>query len=235
MQMPPRAAAKDIKGPENRIARMRDRHHSMARMVAADMNPQDICRAMGVTETTLDMLINSTPAFMELIAQYRPKALGQKLAIEDYADVLESNMIAAERALQDRLMEKADDLSVSELHKISRDAADRLGYSKHTINTNINVDFATKLEATRRRSGRQAPAGAGDGGGGSSLSGHTGSSPPLLELKASSANAHSADAAVEAAPPTTARQPRPIPQEPTQAVRAMFQRTQLPMPRITRR
>jgi hypothetical protein len=35
---------------------------------------------------------------------------------------------------------------------ISRDAADRTGHGKVQTNMNVNVDFASKLEAARRRS-----------------------------------------------------------------------------------
>ena len=44
---------------------------------------------------------------------------------------------------------------------VASDFADRIGIAKKSINMNVNVDFAAKLEAARRRSQRVLDAGAG--------------------------------------------------------------------------
>lgn len=174
----------DTRGPRSRVTKIRDRHHTIAKLVASDLPKAFICKKMGLSWNTLDLLINQTPAFAELIAHYRPLMAEQNADAEpgDYMDVLERTMVAAELEIADRLAEEPEKLSISELHKISRDAADRLGFSKHSVNLNVNITLAERLEGLRRRS--RPPAGAGDRGGVSSVESAPRSAPPLLELKA---------------------------------------------------
>lgn len=136
-----------------RVMRLRERHHMMARMVASGMPEEEIARACGSTMRYLEMLTQQTPAFIQLVSEYRKKARLSD-AIDTYVDHLERNMIAAEVEMTTRLIEDPESLSVGELHKIARDAADRLGFGKHSTTLNVNVDFAGKLEAARRRSGK---------------------------------------------------------------------------------
>jgi len=61
----------------------------------------------------------------------------------------------------DRLADQEEDpdakpIPLRDLMAISRDAADRFGYGKHTTQTNVNVDFAAQLERAIRRSGKLA-------------------------------------------------------------------------------
>jgi len=172
-----------VGGSPNRVMRLRNRHHTIARMVAADVPRERICQQMGLTWNTLDLLIEQTPAFQELVSKYRgmpplPEAVG-------YLDVLERAMIAAELESADRVLEDPEKLSISELHKVSRDGADSLGYSKHSVNLNVNITLAERLESSRRRRNQMPPpAGAGDGGGALSAVPNPRSAPPLLNLKA---------------------------------------------------
>lgn len=167
-------------GTSSRAKRLRDRHHLIARLVAADIQPQIICKRMGLTWARLEMLRDHTPAFQQLVVEYRTRK--EEIAPEDVVDLLERNMIAAELEIADRLAEEPEKFSISELHKVSRDAADRLGYSKHSVNLNVNVTLKDRLEGLRRRA-RGAPAGAGDGGGAGRVVPDS-AAPPLLELKA---------------------------------------------------
>lgn len=179
-------------------AKLRARHHTLARLVAANLPKAFICKRMGMTFATLSLLIDHTPAFQQLVTKYRESA--DEPDPTEYIDILERVMIAAELEIQDRLLEEPEKLSISELHKISRDAADRLGYSKQAVNLNVNVTLAERLEGLRRRS--KPPAGAGDGGGALS-SVPRGSAPPLLDLKAETgALSQSTPPKVEGAPPS---------------------------------
>lgn len=151
VRLRPKADGMDV--GSGRIMRLRQRHHMLARMVASGMPEAEIAKACGTTLAYLDMLTEQTPAFIQLVAEYRKKnKLGA--AIDTYVDHLERNMIAAEIEIGTRLEEEPDALTVSELHKIARDAADRLGFSKHSVNLNVNLDFAEQLRAARMRSGK---------------------------------------------------------------------------------
>lgn len=134
------------------VVRIRERHHGIARLLVAGLSDAEVCRTFGLSARRLELLKDQTPAFIELMAYYRQKGKIIESAVETYIDVLERNMIAAEQEIADRLAESPDDFSVAELHKVARDAADRLGFGKRSTQLNINGDFAQVLEAARRRS-----------------------------------------------------------------------------------
>lgn len=205
----------DGRGPgttKSQIVRIRDRHHQIARFVALDFDRERICQIMGMTRMRLDMLCDQTPAFAELITFYQSKDLkAQFETTGDHLTLLERNMIAAELEIADRLAEEPEKLSVSELHKISRDAADRLGYSKHSVNLNVNVTLKERLEGLRRR-GAGAPAGAGSGGGDVRAYEPARAAPPLLDLQAEPVQQTSHAVPVEG--PKASNAPTPMPSVP---------------------
>jgi hypothetical protein len=172
---------------KDRIVRIRDRHHQIARMVAAKVPYGQICKVMGITLRNLEMLVEQTPAFIELISYYRQRA-ETTMEIVEYIDTMNANMLVAEQILRDQLnSEDADQMSPSVLNKLAMDRADRLGYGKQSTNINVNVDFASAVEAARKRSGklrRESPGVAAGDGGASSTDADTSSAPPVLELKA---------------------------------------------------
>src|ERR1700689_104307 len=185
------ARPRGVGGGKDRLIRIRDRHHQMARMISANVPRQQICKVMGITERSLEMLAEQTPAFIELVAHYRARA-STTLEIVEYIDMMNANMLAAEQILRDQLMESGDEMSPSVLSKLAMDRADRLGYGKQSTHLNVNVDFASAIEAARKRSGkqRQPPSAVGAGGESSTVAEQS-SSPPLLELKAEPAAASS--------------------------------------------
>lgn len=143
------------------VSKIRERHHGIARLLVAGMSDADVCHTFGLSQRRLEMLKEQTPAFMELMAHYRAQGGAIASAVETYIDVLERNMIAAEAEIADRLAEAPEDFTVAELHKVARDAADRLGFGKRSTQLNINGDFAQVLDAARRRSDQaRAPASA---------------------------------------------------------------------------
>jgi len=141
------------------VAKLRDTHHRLARMVASGLRMSEIVTQSGYSHARLTTL-NRDPAFIELVAQYRSRIDDAWAREQDaYAELMTANMLKAERMIADKLEDaEADDspLPTRELIAISRDAADRMGYGKRQTNLNVNVDFAAKLEAARERS-RRAP------------------------------------------------------------------------------
>lgn len=139
------------------VKSFRDSHHRVARLYASGMRHQQVMEATGYSYTRITTLYGS-PAFQELIAQYREKVNEAFVqGIDSYYEIATSNMLKAERMLADKL-DAADELEETlptrDLIAISRDAADRFGYGKKQTNLNVNVDFAAQLEKAIKRSGK---------------------------------------------------------------------------------
>lgn len=137
------------------IKRLKESHHFLARLFASGMDCADVAKRTGFTYARVKRHYDS-PAFKELIAQYRTMYNEAWLeTVDDYQDLVYGNMIKAELQIADKLAEAEEQdeiLPVRELIAISRDAADRMGYGKKSTNVNVNVDFASRLENAVRRS-----------------------------------------------------------------------------------
>lgn len=167
---------------QGRIARLRERHHAIARMVAVGMPDEQICKVSGITIHTLDILKNNTPAFLQLVFEFKNSEAGRKniALMEEANDLMERLFLTSLHNVADRISDDPDSVSIANYTKIISDLGDRIGYSKHSVSLHIHGTLADRLEARRRRN--SSPAGAGVGGGVSSPL--SGSAPPLLDLKA---------------------------------------------------
>lgn len=138
-------------------AKLRDSHHRIARLAAAGLRTREIAARAGYSYQRVSDLLGS-PAMDELVAQYRVKVDEAFVESQDeFYDLATRNMLAAERHIADHIAEldeSGDLLPVRTALAISRDAADRFGYSKHQVNVNVNADFASKLEQAIARSGK---------------------------------------------------------------------------------
>jgi hypothetical protein len=143
------------KRPKTELKSLTDKHHRIARAVAAGLSNIDVAAICGITANRVAML-KADPAFSELQAHYRGLATADYIHQTDsYLEVLLANKLKAEVMLGDKLDDAIDGgeaLPTRDLMAISRDAADRTGHGKVQTNMNVNVDFAAKLEAARKRS-----------------------------------------------------------------------------------
>lgn len=140
-----------------RLAKIRESHHALARLIASGLSNAECAEATGYSYNRVSMF-RKDPAFQELVSKYQAEIHERFLSNQDeYYALLRKNQLQAERMISDHL-DEADDTGelpgISTLLRIARDAADRTGYGKHTTQTNVNVDFASQLEATMRRSGK---------------------------------------------------------------------------------
>jgi len=136
------------------IQRFRDSHHLMARLFASGMRVKEVAEFTGYSISRVS-LYHSAPAFQELIAEKRKvveEVFKDRLTVLN--DMILSNGMKAERKLSDKLDDddEIEEMSVRELVSIARDAADRVGLSKRTVQTNVNVDFAAMLDRAIARS-----------------------------------------------------------------------------------
>jgi len=143
--------------PQNRPKAMRETHHRLARMVAAGFRTEEILRLTGFSYTRLHQLRHD-PAFVELVSQYRGKVDEAYVrGVDEFWETSTSNMLRAERKIEDRLDEDDDGvekISLKDLMALTSDRADRFGYSKKIVNRNENLDFAKMMEQVARASGR---------------------------------------------------------------------------------
>jgi hypothetical protein len=137
--------------------RFRDPHHALARLIAAGLKINEAAARSGFSASRA-YLLHTAPAFQDLVETYRKDVNNAFIASQDdFFALATANMLKAERQIAERL-DKADEegelLPTKDLIAISRDAADRFGYGKKSTNLNVNIDFAAKLEAARKRSNR---------------------------------------------------------------------------------
>ena len=135
--------------------RLRHSHHVVARLLARGLEYDQIAEITAYSRSRIAQLAVS-PAMQEQVAIYRTENLTRfDESVDHFAQTAINNMTAAERMLADHIAEadEADELlPMRELRAIVADRADRFGYGKHTTQTNVNVDFASKLEQAYARS-----------------------------------------------------------------------------------
>jgi len=136
----------------------------MARLFASGLRVGQVAEYMGMSISRVSIFHNN-PAFQALIADKRnveDEITRDKISA--FNDMILSNGMKAERKLADKLDDddESEQLSVRELVSIARDAADRIGLSKRSIQTNVNLDFASMLDRAIARSARPALPRSGD-------------------------------------------------------------------------
>lgn len=141
------------RGAKPAVKVFRDSHHMVARLFAVGLRPGEVSARSGYSLNRISTLYGS-PAFKELIAQYRDSVNdGWKESVDEYFDLVTANRTISARLLNDKLsVAEPDDLSVRELVAIHADSADRSGYPKRSVAVNVNLDFAAKLDAAIQRS-----------------------------------------------------------------------------------
>lgn len=145
------------------VRRLRETHHMMARLFACGLKGNEVARRMGYSANRVSM-IRGDPAFQDLIRKYEVDLVdaGVRAGVETFAELAVFNKVAAERMIADRLeaaQEAADEAGTVDelptlrtLAAIVADRADRFGYPKGHVQTNLNFDYAARLDqAVRHR------------------------------------------------------------------------------------
>ena len=149
--------AEEIAQPRGKVApiqRFRDSHHKMARLFAAGLRVSEVAELTGYSVSRVSLFHNS-PAFQALVEDKRKvEDEVAKDAISQYNQLILSNGLKAERKLSDKLDDddESEEMSVRELISIARDAAYRVGLSKRTVQTNVDINFAELLDRAIKRS-----------------------------------------------------------------------------------
>ena len=148
--------------PVQTLQTLRDSHHRIARAVAAGLRNYEVAALCGISVNRVSQLLKD-PAFMELVAHYRGLVTAEYVrSVDSFMEVATANMLKAAVMLSDKLddaLDKGEFLPTRDLIAIHDTGADRFGYGKMQKNLNVNVDFASQLEAARKRTAkaREAP------------------------------------------------------------------------------
>ena len=140
----------------NPVKRFRDSHHKMARLFASGLRVGQVAELTGYSVSRVSVFHNN-PTFQALIAEKR--GIEDAIAADQitaYNQLILENGLKAERKLADKLDDddENEEMSVRELVSIARDAADRVGLSKRSIQTNVSLDFAAILDRAIARTNR---------------------------------------------------------------------------------
>ena len=130
------------------LKRLSDRHHGLARLIAAGTPPGEAAVIMRYDNARVSVL-QGDPAFKELIEFYRAK-------VDDAFDVTVEHMAGLTRdailELRDRLEEAPDVFTNKELRELAATFADRSGHGPTSKQeTNININLGERLEVARKR------------------------------------------------------------------------------------
>lgn len=148
---------RDKRAGAPRVKQLRETHRRLAMLVAAGFTTAQIVETTGYSTTRI-LQLKGDPSFAQLVAEFRPRAEEiQRQKIDEYYTLLFENGVKAERMIGEHLdradEEDGDLIPIGRLLAISRDTADRIGYGKHTTQTNKIVDFAKMIEQAQAAKG----------------------------------------------------------------------------------
>jgi hypothetical protein len=153
------ATLREKSAPVARLQTLRDSHHNVARHMASGLSNVQIADVTGHTLGSLSRW-RRDPSMQDLVAHYRAMITEEwHEEVDQIQRYATRNMLKAERMISDKLDEadETGDLpTFRDLVSITSDRYDRFGYGKRSSSTNLNIDYASALEAAIARQ-RQAP------------------------------------------------------------------------------
>lgn len=130
------------------IKRLGERHHSLARNLAAGMPDWEASAITGYACSRISIL-KADPTFRELVAFYRDKidkkfeSMGEQIYGLGYDAIM---------SLREQMEDAPETIPTGLKVKIAEMAADRTGFGPSSnTNVNVNVGLAQRLDAARKR------------------------------------------------------------------------------------
>lgn len=113
----------------------------------------DVAERTGYSLVRISIL-KADPAFADLVASYRADVDDAwKTETNEYFSTVAHNRTMSARLINDTLAEAdVGDIPLNQLVAIHSDSADRTGYPKLKAALNVNMDFASQLDAAIDRS-----------------------------------------------------------------------------------
>lgn len=137
-------------GAPTDLKKLRERHHSVARLMASGLQQTIVCEITGYTDAYLSTLLNA-PSMQELIEYYRAS---QNNAAEAIAERLRSAGMSAVDILVERMEADECELDNNELLGLAKLGLDRSGHGPQSKNVSVSehhlFDHAQIQELNRR-------------------------------------------------------------------------------------
>ena len=152
-------ALREKSSPINRIKKFRDSYHAVARAMAAGLNNIQVAEATGYSVTTISCY-RRDPAMLDQVARYR------EMLTEDWREeqdqISRQSVAAIAKGLRtihdhfDDADERGELVPMNRALSVVSDLMDRFGYGKKSATLNMNVNYASELEAAIQRTKRIA-------------------------------------------------------------------------------
>lgn len=130
------------------LVKIRDRHHLLARLIAAGQTVQACAAVTGYTVSRISIL-KDDPAFEELIGFYKDQVDEKYFDMHEQLAGLSADALAE---LRDRLEDEPDAFSTGQLLDILTKTADRVGFGPSAkTEVSVNIGIASRMDAARQR------------------------------------------------------------------------------------
>lgn len=130
------------------LARLRGIHHDIARLLATGLTPAEVSAATGYSPSRISTLQND-PSFKELLSFYSKK---DKEVFVDVRKRLATLGMDASAELSDRLIDKPESFTNTQLIELTKATLDRAGYNpvakSLTANVSVSSDELAQLRAS---------------------------------------------------------------------------------------
>lgn len=117
------------------LAKLRQIHHEIARLLASGLSEQEVAASTGYSLSRISIL-KQDPSFKELLAYYAARQEEVFIDVRKRLAMLGTDAVAE---LQDRLDFKSDSLTNTQLIEITKAALDRAGYNPVAKSENVSV------------------------------------------------------------------------------------------------
>ena len=130
------------------LARLRGIHHDIARLLATGLTPAEVSAATGYSPSRISTLQND-PSFKELLSFYSEK---DKEVFVDVRKRLATLGMDASAELSDRLIDKPESFTNTQLIELTKATLDRAGYNpvakSQSVNVTVSSDELAQLRAS---------------------------------------------------------------------------------------
>lgn len=138
--------------PKGAVAKIREVHHTVARLYARGFKPPEIGAKINRTGATVRNWLNN-PAMAELVAQYAGEHAIEITNELEYRTklLLEAGTLSLESVVE-QLKEDPSTVPIAQRLKLIDTMNDRTGLARQETKVNLNLDLGTRLDQAIERS-----------------------------------------------------------------------------------